>query len=260
MSFFDDVDMNELGEEVSFSDADIMENEETNDIYENEDIDDFLQAYEETPSVENKVDISEKESLSEKESPPLKTEMIEEVKQEMPTPSPKKEEKELGSTVIAIGTIVEGNIIAKGGLSIDGTVNGNAQASAGLTVFRHGIINGDIIAHGPVFVKGAVLGSVSGDEVILQKTKINGDVHATGCVTVGDGSIIIGDIEAGELKVCGAINGNIDVKGCVTLESTAIVKGNIKSKSVNIINGAAIDGVCSQCYANVNPTAFFENL
>ena len=36
--------------------------------------------------------------------------------------------------------------------------------------------------------------------------------------------------------------------------------GNIKSKSVQINNGAVIEGLCSQCYAEVNPSSFFEDL
>ena len=41
---------------------------------------------------------------------------------------------------------------------------------------------------------------------------------------------------------------------------TAIVMGNIRSQSVQINNGAVIEGMCSQVYAEVNPSAFFEEL
>ena len=34
---------------------------------------------------------------------------------------------------------------------------------------------------------------------------------------------------------------------------------NIKSKSVQINNGAVIEGMCSQCYAEVSPTSFFDD-
>ena len=44
----------------------------------------------------------------------------------------------------------------------------------------------------------------------------------------------------------------------VILDTSAIVMGNIKSKSVQINNGAVIEGMCSQCYADVNPTSFFD--
>ena len=39
------------------------------------------------------------------------------------------------------------------------------------------------------------------------------------------------------------------MQGPVILDASAIVMGNIKSKSVQINNGAVIEGMCSQCYA-----------
>ena len=57
----------------------------------------------------------------------------------------------------------------------------------------------------------------------------------------------------------GAVKGDIDVRGPVILGASAIVMGNIKSKAVQINNGAVIEGMCSQCYADVNPTAFFDD-
>ena len=55
------------------------------------------------------------------------------------------------------------------------------------------------------------------------------------------------------------VKGDIDVQGPVVLDSSAIVMGNIKSKSVQINNGAVIEGMCSQCYADVSPTSFFDD-
>ena len=49
------------------------------------------------------------------------------------------------------------------------------------------------------------------------------------------------------------------MKGPVILDSSAIVMGDIKSKSVQINNGAVVEGMCSQCYADVNPSAFFDD-
>ena len=60
--------------------------------------------------------------------------------------------------------------------------------------------------------------------------------------------------------IAGAIKGDIDVHGPVVLDTTAIVMGNIRSQSVQINNGAVIEGMCSQVYAEVNPSAFFEEL
>ena len=58
----------------------------------------------------------------------------------------------------------------------------------------------------------------------------------------------------------GAVKGDIDIHGPVTLDSTAIVKGNIKSASVQMTTGAMVDGMCSQCYSDVDLSSFFENM
>ena len=75
---------------------------------------------------------------------------------------------------------------------------------------------------------------------------------------IGASSVIIGNITATSAAIAGAVKGDIDVQGPVILDATAIVMGNIKSKSVQINNGAVVEGMCSQCYADVSPATFFD--
>ena len=60
------------------------------------------------------------------------------------------------------------------------------------------------------------------------------------------------------LQIAGAVKGDIDVKGPVIIDSTAIVSGDIKSKTVQINNGATIDGRCTQCYSDIDMDAIFN--
>ena len=71
--------------------------------------------------------------------------------------------------------------------------------------------------------------------------------------------MIIGNISAASAVIAGAIKGDIDVQGPVVVDTSAVVMGNIKSRSVQINNGAVIEGMCSQCYAEVSPTSFFDD-
>ena len=57
--------------------------------------------------------------------------------------------------------------------------------------------------------------------------------------------------------IAGAIKGDIDVQGPVVVDTSAVVMGNIKSRSVQINNGAVIEGFCSQCYADVDVESLF---
>ena len=92
----------------------------------------------------------------------------------------------------------------------------------------------------------------------LDGADINGEINVTGSAKIGQNSVVIGNISAASAVIAGAVKGDIDVQGPVVLDSTAIVMGNIKSMSVQINTGAVIEGMCSQCYAEVNPTSFFE--
>lgn len=55
-----------------------------------------------------------------------------------------------------------------------------------------------------------------------------------------------------------SVKGEIDINGPVVVDSKAIIKGNINAKSVQINNGAVIDGFCSLSYSDINIEGIFE--
>jgi cytoskeletal protein CcmA (bactofilin family) len=77
-------------------------------------------------------------------------------------------------------------------------------------------------------------------------------------VKIGLGTVVIGDINATSGVIAGAVKGEIDVNGPIVIDSTAIIKGNIKAKSVQINNGAVIEGFCSLSYSAVDVDNIFE--
>ena len=137
-------------------------------------------------------------------------------------------------------------------------VRGDVTSNGSMDVM--GIIEGDINILGKLNVTGTITGASKAAEVYAENAKITGDVTSAGSVKIGQSSVIIGNIYATSAVVAGAVKGDIDVHGPVILDTTAIVMGNVKSKSVQINNGAVIEGMCSQCYADVNPSSFFEEL
>lgn len=145
------------------------------------------------------------------------------------------------SAIITLGMKITGDIETEGSVDVIGTINGNISALGKLNVTGH--INGNSKAA----------------EIYAEGAKINGEVISEGAVKIGSSSVIIGNISAGSAVIAGAVKGDIDVKGPVVLDASAIVMGNIKSKSVQINNGAVIEGMCSQCYAEVNPISFFDD-
>ena len=82
---------------------------------------------------------------------------------------------------------------------------------------------------------------------------------STGTVKIGLGSVVVGNVAATSAVVAGAIKGDIDVHGPVVVDTSAVVMGNIKSRSVQINNGAVIEGFCSQCYSDIDVKSLFES-
>lgn len=137
-------------------------------------------------------------------------------------------------------------------------INGNMATEGSLEI--RGAIVGNVEALGKLNITGSIQGNSSAAEVFAEGAKITGEIKSLGAIKIGQSTTIIGNVFATSAVVAGAVKGDIDVKGPVILDSTAIVLGNIKSKAVQINNGAVIEGMCSQCYAEVNPTSFFEEL
>lgn len=145
------------------------------------------------------------------------------------------------TSIITAGMTVTGDIASEGSLDIVGKVLGN------------------IDVYGKLNITGKIEGNSKAAEIYAEGAKINGEVVSEGAVKIGASTVIVGNITATSAAIAGAVKGDIDVKGPVILDASAIVMGNIKSKSVQINNGAVIEGMCSQCYADVNPTSFFED-
>lgn len=144
------------------------------------------------------------------------------------------------TAVITAGMKITGDIESEGSVDVLGTVNGN------------------ITIQGKLNITGNVQGNSMAAEIFVDSARITGEVVSEGAVKVGQSSVILGNITAKSAVIAGAVKGDIDVQGPVVLDTSAIVMGNIKSKAVQINNGAVIEGMCSQCYADVNPSSFFE--
>ena len=138
------------------------------------------------------------------------------------------------------------------------TINGDIKSQGSLDLV--GSVHGNINIAGKMSITGVIEGNSQAAEIYAESAKITGEVRSMGTVKVGQETVIIGNIFATSAVIAGAVKGDIDVHGPVVLDTTAIVMGNIKSKSVQINNGAVIEGMCSQCYADVNPTSFFEEI
>ncbi len=135
-------------------------------------------------------------------------------------------------------------------------VTGNIESVGSIEV--QGEIVGDVACNGKLVVTGKVNGNSSSSEFFADAAKIEGEVVTSGTAKVGVGSVIIGNITATSAVIAGAVKGDIDVNGPVVVDTSAVVMGNIKSRSVQINNGAVIEGFCSQSYSDVDVNSVFS--
>lgn len=169
-----------------------------------------------------------------------------------PTPIVKEEKKPVMNTtpfnpgtvedetsIITESTVLTGDISSSGSFDIKGTINGN------------------ITCNGKIVATGVINGNSNSSEFFADVAKIEGEISSNGTVKIGAGSVIIGNITASSAVIAGAVKGDIDVQGPVVVDTSAVVMGNIKSRSVQINNGAVIEGFCSQCYADVDVQGLF---
>ncbi|MEM7619924.1 MAG: polymer-forming cytoskeletal protein [Pseudomonadota bacterium] len=115
-----------------------------------------------------------------------------------PTPAPSQRpsssrESVSGSTIISSDLTIIGNVVSKGQVTLDGTIQGDMHC-ASLVVGENGEIDGGIIAN-EVVVHGRVTGAIRGDRVMLQKT-----AHVEGDIFHQEIGIEMGTVFDGTLK------------------------------------------------------------
>ena len=186
-------------------------------------------------SEEEKAEEEKKESVKKEAAPKPSVPDVADRK-----PRDTSNEDKTGVTVITKGTTINGSIISDCSLDVMGT------------------INGDIECLGKLTISGKVSGNSMASEVFVNTERLEGSITSEGCVKIGLGTVVIGDINASSAVFAGAVKGEIDVNGPVVLDSTAVIKGNIKAKSVQMNNGAVIDGFCSLAYAELDVDSIFE--
>ncbi len=136
-----------------------------------------------------------------------------------------------GTTLITKGTTINGSIISDCSLDVMGTIMGNIECL------------------GKLSITGKVVGNSMASEVFVDTDRLEGSITSEGCVKIAQQTVVIGDVTASSGVIAGAVKGELDVAGPLVIDSTAVVHGDIKAKSIQINNGAVVDGHVSLDYA-----------
>ncbi|MDY5704959.1 MAG: polymer-forming cytoskeletal protein [Lachnospiraceae bacterium] len=223
-------------------------------------------------TVAKKVDIDKTVSNNEENVSDKKDDIVGKVVVETPVTTVKSEDKKtmaaeeprITNTVDTVNTKADFDLTNNGEVSDETaeitagmTITGDLESTGSINV--EGTVKGNVKCNGKLVVTGTIHGNSASSEFFADAAKVEGEVVTSGTAKVGAGAVIIGNITAASAVIAGAVKGDIDVQGPVVVDTSAVVMGNIKSRSVQINNGAVIEGFCSQAYADVDVESVFTD-
>ncbi len=98
--------------------------------------------------------------------------------------------------------------------------------------------------------------------------RVNGNINASGTVSIGSSALVEGNVTGTDIQIAGAVNGNISAAGGLLLYGTAKLMGDVKAASMEVEKGALYKGsmvigelikegakIIKEPFAAINPSA-----
>ena len=105
-------------------------------------------------------------------------------------------------------------------------INGNISITDRLEMY--GEINGDISSANRVDICGEVTGNINAEDLHAKDSYIVGQVACVQEAVIHENTVVLGDINAQNLVIEGAVQGQIDIKNKITVGEKAIVESDIR--------------------------------
>ncbi len=100
--------------------------------------------------------------------------------------------------------------------------------------------------------KGTIItGDIHTSSNLRVDGKVKGKVVCKNTLTIGEGGVVEGDIQANNAIIGGKINGKIVVDEKLELESKSSLIGELKAKKLIIDEGAVFDGTSTMSTAEI---------
>ncbi len=111
------------------------------------------------------------------------------------------------TTIIGVGTTIQGNVQSNGDIRIDGHIIGNLEGKAKIIIGASGVVDGDINGK-----QADVFGKVAGKIIVDDLLNINGKAQ------------VDGDLFAGKLHIepTASFNGKCQMGNTITLQPKAL--------------------------------------
>jgi cytoskeletal protein CcmA (bactofilin family) len=98
----------------------------------------------------------------------------------------------------------------------------------------------------------AVVGTLSFSGPVEIDCAVEGEIHAQGSLTLGEGANIQGKVYGAEVTVRGTVNGDLIAAKRLTIKKPARIVGNISCPVISIEEGVHFEGRCSMVAAVVS--------
>lgn len=87
-------------------------------------------------------------------------------------------------------------------------------------------------------------GTINSDHSVIIKGKFHGKICCKSTITIEEGAFLKSNLEAEELSINGEVEGNIIATGCVSIGNEGVVTGDISSKELQVESGGTFNGSC----------------
>lgn len=138
-------------------------------------------------------------------------------------------------------TVIEGNIVTNSDIHIAG------------------IVNGDVTTEGQITLSGKIVGDISANTLTLNTGSISGDIVCRAGVTLANEAIVNGNIDAQSLDCNGEVHGDVKTAKTVVLRSNSLICGNVITKTINMQDGAVLQGHVEMPADKTSAQIYFKN-
>lgn len=138
----------------------------------------------------------------------------------------------------------------------DTVVEGNIVTSSDMQIL--GIINGNVTSEGQVMLSGKIFGDVQANALSVDSGTVSGNVTCKAGVTLSSQAIIKGGIDAQSVDCNGEIRGDVKTSKTVILRPNSLVCGDIITKTINMKDGAILQGNVKMPADKTSAQIYFE--
>lgn len=88
-------------------------------------------------------------------------------------------------------------------------------------------------------------GKLTFDGTVRINGKFSGEVFSDGTLIIGEGAVVDGKIEVGNILIHGEVGGSIKARDRIEMHAPAVVQSDISAQTLVIDEGVIFEGSCS---------------